>query len=310
MSDTNPEMEVSPEDRLAAAFERQEQARNPTKEAPEVAEDDDEADEPEAKAEPEKEDAEPEGEEVEIDGETYRVPPKLKEAFLKSKDYTQKTQAVAEQRKALEDQKAALQQAEQTSKARFEKQVEIKALEQQLHAYEQIDWAALAESDPAHAMKLNFAREALLRKQAAAHTELQEVETTARNLSAQQRQQAIQRDAEILARDIKGWGPELGRKIAEHGKSYGFTDAELENVSARDIKVLHDAFMYRQLQESKALTAKKVVDVKPVTVKAARSTQDTQSATALDDSRARLKKTGDTQSAEAYFERLLTRKKR
>jgi hypothetical protein len=305
MEDTNPETEVSVEERLEAVFERQ----NPTKEAPEATPEVEEEEAEDApKAEKEDEPEEIEGEEVEIDGETYRVPPKLKEAFLKSKDYTQKTQAVAEQRKALEERQEALKQAEQAQQAAFEKRVEIKALEKQLQAYDQIDWAALAESDPAQAMKLSFSREALLKQQAKAEQEMSQVQQQAKEMSAQQRQQALARDAEILTRDIKGWGPELGRKIAEYGKSHGYTEQELANVTARDIKVLHEAYLYRELQASKALTQKKVLDVKPVTVKAARSAPSVQGQQATEDARSRLKKTGNPQDAEAFFERLYRKK--
>jgi len=313
--DTNPATEVSPEAQLEAAFQRQEDARNaPKEEAPEPDETDDEpAEDVEAKEKPEKEEAEEteeEGEEIEIDGEKFIVPKKIKDSLLKSKDYTQKTQAVAEQRKALDEREKAFQQAAQLHSAEIEKRVEVRAIETQLAAYEQIDWAALAESDPGHAMKLSFARDALLRKQAKASGELHEVQTYAKKLSAERRQQSIAQDAEVLARDIKGWGPELQAKIAQTGAGHGYTEAELEQVTARDIKVLHKAHLWDQLQASKALTTKKVSDVKPVTVKTARTTTQTQGQTQTDDAKARLKRTGKSEDAEAYFERLFSKPKR
>jgi hypothetical protein len=312
--DTNPQAEVSPEAKLEAAFARQ-FGEEPKQEAQDEPEDEaDEPDEPEAEPEkaekPEPEAEEDEGEEIDVDGKTYRVPAELKDAFLKSKDYTQKTQAVADQRKALEEQQKALQQVQEGQKARFEKAVELRSLEHQVQQYEQIDWAALAESDPAQAMKLNFAREALLRKQAKAMQEMQEVEVKQRELSASMRQQNLQRDAEILARDIKGWGPDLGRKIAEAGKSYGYSEAELEQVSARDIKVLHKAHLWDELQASKALTTKKVAEVKPVTVKAARSTLQNQSNSALQEAKAKAQKSRSTSDTENYLAKLFESKRK
>jgi hypothetical protein len=312
--DTNPQAEVSPEAKLEAAFARQ-FGEEPKQEAQDEPEDEaDEPDEPEAEPEkaekPEPEAEEDEGEEIDVDGKTYRVPAELKDAFLKSKDYTQKTQAVADQRKALEEQQKALQQVQEGQKARFEKAVELRSLEHQVQQYEQIDWAALAESDPAQAMKLNFAREALLRKQAKAMQEMQEVEVKQRELSASMRQQNLQRDAEILARDIKGWGPDLGRKIAEAGKSYGYSQDELEQVSARDIKVLHKAHLWDELQASKALTTKKVAEVKPVTVKAARSTLQNQSNSVLQEAKAKAQKSRSTSDTENYLAKLFESKRK
>jgi len=310
--DTNPVTEVSPEAQLEAAFQRQEDARNaPKEEAPEPdetepAEDVEAKEKPEAEAEEEEDDLE----EIELDGEKFSVPKKIKSAIQKNSDYTQKTQAIAEQRRALEEREKAFQQAAQLHGAEIEKRVEVRAIETQLAAYEQIDWAALAESDPGHAMKLSFARDALLRKQAKASGELHEVQTYAKKLSADRRQQSIAQDAEVLARDIKGWGPELQAKIAQTGAGHGYTEAELEQVTARDIKVLHKAHLWDQLQASKALTTKKVSDVKPVTVKTARTTTQTQGQTQTDDAKARLKRTGKSEDAEAYFERLFSKPKR
>jgi len=317
--DTNPQAEVSPEAQLEAVFARQ-FGEQPKPEAQDEPEDEAEPDEPEA--EPEKAEK-PEADADEDDGQTQddddqpvkvgdRVYTKqeLQEALGKSKDYTQKTQAVADQRRAVEEQQKALHQAQEAQKALFEKAVEIRALETQVQQYEQIDWAALAESDPAQAMKLNFAREALLRKQAKAVSEMQEATVKQRDLSASMRQQALQRDAEILARDIKGWGPDLGRKIAEAGKSYGYSESELEQVSARDIKVLHKAHLWDELQASKALTTKKVAEVKPVTVKAARSTLQNQSNSALQEAKAKAQKSRSVADTENYLAKLFESKRK
>jgi hypothetical protein len=314
--DTNPQAEVSPEAQLEAVFARQfgEQPKQEAQDEPE----DEAPDEPEA--EPEKaekpEAEEDDGETVDDEDQPVKVGDKvytkqeLQEALGKSKDYTQKTQAVADQRRAVEEQQKALHQAQEAQKALFEKAVEIRSLEQQVQQYEQIDWAALAESDPAQAMKLNFAREALLRKQAKAVQEMQEASGKQRDLSAQMRQQALQRDAEILARDIKGWGPDLGRKIAEAGKSYGYSEAELEQVSARDIKVLHKAHLWDELQASKALTTKKVAEVKPVTVKAARSTLQNQSNSVLQEAKAKAQKSRSAEDTENYLAKLFESKRK
>ena len=304
--DTNPETEVSPEDKLTAAFERQEQAQKaPKVEEPEEPEETE--DEPEAKAEDEPEE---EGEEIEVDGEKYVVPAKLKDAFLKNKDYTEKTQKVAAERKELEERQKAVQQSEQLNRAMFSKAVEIQAIDNQIEAYKNIDWQALANSDPSQAVKLDLSLRGLQAQRAKAERDLQEAVTLERQATGQRRQQMLERGASELSRDIKGWGPELSKSIAETGRSHGYSDAELEQVTPRDIKVLNKARLWDELMKSKSETAKKVADVKPVTVKTARSTQQTQSSNQLEDARQRARKTGSMGDTEDLLTKLFESKRK
>jgi len=78
-------------------------------------------------------------------------------------------------------------------------------------------------------------------------------------------------------------------------------------MGARDVKTLHAAAQWFALQESKALTNKKVETVKPVTVRTARSTPETQASTALAEQKARAAKTGKASDTEAYLAALFER---
>lgn len=315
--DTNQETGVpaSPEDRLAAMFGEEREQADPPEPEP-VEEEPEEAatapDEESTEAEPTDEGEEDDGEEVEFEGVQYRLPKPLKEALLRQKDYTQKTQEAAAVRKAAEEQQQRLQATEQARAAQFEKAVEAHALERQLKLYEALDWAALIDQDPLQAQKLDLAHRQLREQHWKVSQEMQAIVQQVQQKTVEERQQTLAKAQEQLAKEIKGWGPELAASITTTGKSYGFGDQELAQVAdPRMVKVLHDAFKWQQLQQTKTLTAKKVADVKPVVVKTARTTQSAQTDARAQVARERLRKSGSSADAEdVLYERFMNNRKR
>jgi hypothetical protein len=305
---TNPEQEVapqlSPEDRLARAFGEkpvEETKADPEPEAVAETTDEPEAeaveDQAEAKGEQEESESTDSAEEtadLEIDGETYTVPKKLESAFLRSKDYTVKTQELAEKRRVVDEREKFVGQVEEVRAAVFEKAVEIKAIEAQIKRFEGIDWNALADQNQTEYLRLDRAYRELQAQHAQARDEVQTIVSQSEQLSAQQRQQSFQRASEELAKE-KWWNPDYGRALFSDSRTYGFTDEELAAVNdPRYVRVLHDAKQWRELQKSKqTIVKKKVETAKPITVKAARSSQNNLQAAQLDEARQRLKKTGD-----------------
>ncbi len=324
METTNPVAEVaSPEDRLEALFsgkgktaadEAKPADPKPELEGDEADEEEDTDDEAADEGQADDEGAstdEAETAEIEVDGKVYTVPKELEPAFLKSKDYTHKTQELAERRRAVDEREQFMAQVEQTRGAVFEKAVEMRAIEQQLDRFAKLDWQGLADQGGSDYLKLDRAHRELQEQHARMHGEVQNLIAQQQGLSATERQQRLQRGNEELAREIKAWSPELGRKLLDNGKQYGFTDAELaEVIDPRYVRVLHDAYQWRQLQSSKDQLKKKVEHVKPVTVKAARSAQTNQAAQQLDASRSRLKKTGNAKDAEEALFRIFDRNRK
>ena len=314
--DTNPATEVAEgtvEDRLEALLiksatkaepepEAEQETEDQTEDAPE--ETTDEADSEAATAEPE------DSEEVEFEGEVYVMPKKLKEALLRQKDYTQKTQEVAEQRKALEQEKEFLTQQQKLMAAGFEKAVELKEIDNKLGQFKQLDWQALVDQDPAQATKLNIAFQQLQQARADKLNELQQAGREAEELTAKQRQQVLAQGMEQVKKVIPNFNAELGKAIVETVKGYGFTQKELDQLTdPRFVVALHDAHQWRKLQASKSTVTKKVADVKPVKT-TARTATASQASSKLNEARQALAKTGSNDAAEAYFERLLTSRKR
>lgn len=326
METTNPEMEVetqaqptgdlSPEDRLEALFrggDKPAQAAKEESSNEEEATVEEDAEEPEAEEAPEgQSEAEEEAAELEIDGETYQVPKKLEAAFLRQKDYTQKTQELAAQRKQVEEQQAFLKSVEEVRGAVFEKAVEIAAVEKQLARFDQLDWNALANEGGPEYLRLDRAYRELKDQQSRLNGEVQGLVTKQQELTASQRQALIEKGNKELSTHIKGWSPEVGRQLLKSSEHYGFSEAELaEVIDPRYVRVLHDAHQWRELQKSKkTIVQKKVEQAKPITVKAARSSQNNQVASQLEASKAKARKTGNPRDAEDFLARLFERKKR
>jgi hypothetical protein len=193
-------------------------------------------------AEPEDDDSE----EVDFDGEKYKVPKALKDAFLRQADYTRKTQEVAEARKAFEAERQTFHQA---GAAELQARAQLVAIDQQIAHFQRIDWDTWEQQDPFEAQKgwRQFQQLQNGRGQAAGqiaqlaqHRQVQTQQETARRLDE---------GRTVLARDIKGWSPQLAETLLDHGvRQYGFKRGEIEEFSdPRMVKVLHDAFQYRQL---------------------------------------------------------------
>lgn len=221
--------------------------------------------------------------EIEYEGEKYVVPPKLKDALLRQADYTRKTQEVAEQRKAVEAEKERI--AAQAQAWRVEQQVnsqlmqhmgQVQAIDSQLAQFQQLDWAAVIDSDPVNALKLQQQFQTLKDQknnlvQQAIHAR-QQIEAAQAEMQAK----TIHEGEEKLKAEMPDWGPELKTSIRNYGKDIGFTDAELSNITdPRAVRVLADAMRWRQMQAKQPEVSKRVGSApKPMTVKAAPKTSE------------------------------------
>lgn len=237
-------------------------------------------------------------EEVEFDGKKLAIPagtpPELVIGVTKlandlKADYTRKTQEVAESRKSIEARSEAIQQQEALLSANFSKAVEYKALQDRLNQFEQIDWQALADSDPGQATKLNLAFQQLQRQAGKLYGELRQGHEQQQQLTAHQRQLLIEQGQRELQKRIPKWGAEVAKSITEKAQTYGFTADELsKQIDPRFVHVLHDAMQWQKLQEEKPKALQKVANAPKVLKPAASAPQKTTNQAAAE----RLKKFG------------------
>lgn len=187
-------------------------------------------------------------EEIEFEGKKAKVPKEFKDGFMRQRDYTQKTQTHAEERRAFEAQQADFQRMAQLQQATFAESAQVYAIDERLASYRKLDWNALTDADPKQAMSL----ERDMRNLESQRTQLvQGISQKQQHLTFSQQQEIARRAEEgqrELARDIKGWSPELRDKLGETAKAFGYRPEELAQVSdPRAVKLLHEAYLYRQL---------------------------------------------------------------
>ena len=219
-------------------------------------------------------DAEPTPLKVAFDGKEWELPPGTppevaagvkKMADELKADYTRKTQSVAEMTRHAEERSKAVQQQAELVAVTSTKVVELREVQRQIEQIEAIDFNALADQDPQQAIRLQAAHTRLLQQREAKQREFFETKQQAEALTAQQRQRALEQAAAELKKAVPDFTPKMAQAIRENTRAYGFTDAELENVTDhRLVLALKDAMAWRQLQAQKPQAMKKVTEAPKV----------------------------------------------
>lgn len=300
---------LSPEDRLAAAFER---AGMKDPEPPPEADEFEDAGESVSEAEPEaaaetaetEEAPEAEAEEVEYEGKAYKLPKELKDALLRQQDYTKKTQEVAERRRFVEQQEQALELHRQFNEQHSEKVGQLRALEAQLQQFSQVNWEELATTNAAQYLQLDRQQRMLQDAAMRLNGDVQKLASEFQTKVNEQRRKAQATCVEELKREFKDFGPEFIRGLDETGRSFGFSGEELAQiVDPRVIRVLHAASQYMKLRSAKPIAEKRVpaVESKPLAVKGARTANQSMQSAQLTEAKARLKQTGKASDAESFL---------
>lgn len=190
-------------------------------------------------------------EDVEHEGRRYQVPKALKDAFLRHADYTRKTQELAEQRRAVEAQASEHIEAEHHRLAGYAR---LMAVDDQLQAYEQIDWNSLESQDPVRAQRLWREYSQLKDGRAELTGQIQDFEAQRAFETQRQAARRIEDGHQQLSREIKDWSPQLATKLSDFGqRAFGFSASELDAVDdPRMIKVLHLAWLGDQTLKTQA----------------------------------------------------------
>jgi hypothetical protein len=226
-------------------------------------------------------------------------------------DYTKKTQEVAEQRKALEDyaqavkaQEQAFQQQVQLNQALMGDVAQLTAVDQQLAAYNDVNWQQLSDTDFVEAQKLFFTFNQLQTTRANLAQQFEAKQQQFLQAQQQSLAQRIEQGKAVLAKEIPNWSRETSQEIITTGKDYGFTDDELSAiVDPRHVKVLHDAMQWRKLQSNKAVK-NKVAQAKPM-VKPAADQNKAKETGNIKQVREQLRKTGNSDYAKKLIENML-----
>ena len=206
-----------------------------------------------------------EEEDVEYEGKQYKVPKELKDALLRQSDYTRKTQEVAEARRAIEAQQQRIEAERQFTQAHIREVARIEAIEQQLSQFSQIDWNALTDADPVQAMKLDRQARDLQAQRAQIAQTLTQRQAEFQQSQQQEAARQIAEGQRVLQREIPGWGQEMAQKLIEYGRSRGYPDSVLMNVTSPQFVIdLYNSYQFAEIRK-KAAQKQKPVQEKPVT---------------------------------------------
>ena len=241
-----------------------EETTNPVEEivdTPEVTEDDTSSDE----LDNESSSVDDDSEEVEHDGEKYKIPKALKSALMFQADYTRKTQEVAEQRKAVEYERERFTQDAEAHRADIHDYARLVAVDDRLKQFEQVNWNELSANDPVQAQQLWIQHSQLKdARQALAGTLTQRQQQ--RNFETQQKSaKQLEEGRAAIAREIKDWSPELAGKLREFALSDGWSEKEIDGITAAQVKSLHRSFIGAQLLSKQTPKAPSTAPAKPVT---------------------------------------------
>lgn len=214
-------------------------------------------------ASPNAETVEEDSEEVEYEGAKHKVPKALKDAIMRHADYTKKTQEVAEHRKAVEARETALENQAKAQQEYIQEYATLVATSNQIAQYDKVDWQAWNQNDPVAAQAAWFQRTQLIEARAQIAGQIQQKEQTRlreEQKKASEAQQAtakqIRECFETVAREIKGWSPELAKSLDKTASEFGYTNAELQQVKdPRFVRLLHKAHMAEQLLKKQTTAA-------------------------------------------------------
>lgn len=256
----------------------------------------------EEQADTEEEEADPDLVEIEVDGQSYKVPEALKDKIMLQADYTRKTQEVAEQRKQVEQMQSQLQEQARLAQENIAEIAQLTALDNQLQAFQQVDWNSLYDSDPAEFVRLKEARRDLIDQRTGLANQIGAKQQQQYAAQQQLYSQAVEEGKKVLAREIPNWNPDLAKSLnALAVEKYGFTPEEVGQViDPRVVKLLHDAYRFNKQQSTKPLTDKKLSKLPPVSKPGGPSNKSV--ATSREqEARKALKKSGSVDDAQALF---------
>ncbi len=207
--------------------------------------------------------------EVDYGGQTYEVPPELKDALTREVDYTEKTTKLSESRQSFEAEQANFQKFVETSKAHTDALVNLQSLDNQIAQYQNIDWNAAYDQDPAQAGKLKHQYDTLVMQRQQTASGLQQAEQQRNQLQAENLQRKAAETDAVLSKDLPGWSDEMKQELGTFAvEQLGFNPAAVGRaVSVEEIKTLelaHFGFKMRQQQQQKAAKAKQPKPAKPV----------------------------------------------
>lgn len=171
-----------------------------------------------------------------------------------NKNWSQRNMKLAEERRAILSERDQVQQQIAAERANLKDLARVEALQDQIKAYDEVNWPAWIDQDPSSAQKALAQYNALKAQYSNARETL---ETKQRDFEAKQQAQAVDwlsRAEQRISASVPGWTPEKGQTLAKFAaESYLNTGSPVDQYAMQAlnwhpglIEMLHDAFAYRE----------------------------------------------------------------
>ena len=173
---------------------------------------------------------------------------------------------VTEERRTVAAERQQVQQESEMQRAFMTEYAELMSMDSQLQQYQSVNWNAYVDQDPIEANKAYMRYQELVNTRNLKANDVNSKQTNAQRVKQQNLAQVIESGARELKQSIRDWSPEKAKELKIMGvESYQFTPEEMAQVyDPRMVKVLNDAYQWRQLQSKKPQIVKKVADVPKV----------------------------------------------
>lgn len=224
-------------------------------------------------------------------------------------DYTRKSEANAAKERQLTEALQTAEEVVQLQAALSDDLAQVKGFERALAQYQNVDWVAIATTDPGEYAKHRAHYDQLVSGYNAAVNGVKQKSESI----AQGRQKAaatlLQAETGKMRELIPEWRDDArfsaeAKQVAEYGIKEGYSSAEMNSIrDARMVRTLRKAMLYDKLVAAKADKLKQVRAAPPTTKPGALGTTQTAEQARTVKMRQQLKKTGDWRDAAALLSR-------
>ena len=239
--------------------------------------------------------------EVEIGGKKFSVDAdtaaEVQKATLRQSEFSRKMNEVSAKEKATTLKAEAAERFYEGAEKFAAAKAEVAMIERQLKQFESVKWQELRQENPAEYAAIAADLQHLRMGKADAEARLAGIDhdiAATRNQSlADKREEMVK----TLAKDMKGWGDELGTAITKYAVESGYSVQEIQNVTdPKWVQAMNKARLYDAMQAGKTAIKAKAQNAAPVLKPGAPRTSDPK-----DDVMRRLRKSGSQDDAAAAF---------
>jgi len=188
--------------------------------------------------------------EVEYEGRKYTVPTELKDALLRHSDYTRKVQEVAVERQSVQQERQATQAFVQEAQQMVGVYAALQQIDAQMQQLPALYQQAMAAGQELRAVELRQTASELAQTRGMLVGQLEQARSARTQAEMQAFAQAAEAGHKALATEIKDWGAEKQRALADLAHGLGYRPEELSRVvDPRGVRMLN---MIYELQRENA----------------------------------------------------------